>query len=186
MIWVQLIGFVGVALLIVMFQVNDRKKMLRIQMASALTMAIHFALLGATTGAALNVLRAMRNFFFIRYREHAWLLPVTVSVFLSVGVITWHDWTSIFPMIGSTIGTMALWQKKPHVIRFLSLIVPPFWFTYNFLNGSYAGMIGDTVVFTSALAGIYRFDIAPRLRRLEPALHEVEAAHDDHSKSRLV
>lgn len=185
MLWVQLIGFVGVALLLVMFQANDRKKMLRIQMASSLTMALHFALLGAPTGAALNVLRATRNFFFIKYRDHKLVLPLTLLAFVTVGLLTWHDWTSILPIIGVMIGTTALWQKNPRRIRQLSIMVPPLWFTYNMLNGSYAGMTGDTITFCSVALGIYRFDILPRLKRAAPAMQEAEAAHDMKIKSRL-
>lgn len=178
MLWVQLIGLVGVGLLLVMFQVNNRRTILRIQMASSLIMALHFTLLGATTGAAMNLLRVTRNFFFIKYRDRKWLLPVALAVFAAAGVLTWHDWTSILPVIGAAIGTTALWQNNPRYIRFLSILVPPFWFVYNFLHGSYAGMLGDTVTFSSVLTGIIRFDVIPKLRGVQTSLQTVEAPAD--------
>ncbi len=182
MIWIQLIGFVGVILLLVMFQVNDRRAMLRIQMVSALTMALHFALLGATTGAAMNVLRSVRNYFFIRYRHKKWLLPVAVGVFVTAGVLTWHGWISVLPIAGTAIGTTALWQKNPRVIRFMSIIVPPLWFVYNYINGSYAGMVGDSITFSSILIGIIRFDILPKLNRESLRPQEAEIQLDNREK----
>lgn len=73
--------------------------------------------------------------------------------------ITWQGPISLLPLLASTIGGIALWHKDPKSIRRWALIVPPLWFTYNVIVGSYPGMIIEIIMFTSNLVGEYRFDI---------------------------
>jgi hypothetical protein len=157
----QLVGIVGIGLLVATFQVNKRRSMLRIQMLSGLVWVVHYVLLGALSGAGMNFLVAVRNFLFDRYQKQSWVFVVVIIGFVIVAILAWKNWTSILPLIGSLLGTLAFWQKNPRTIRFLSISVSPFWFAYNLLNGSYPGMVGDSVTFASVLVGIYRFDIVP-------------------------
>lgn len=176
MFLVQLIGFIAVLGAFFMFLANNRHTMLRIHVLSSLLWALHYVLLGAPTGAAVNVLRAGRDYAFDRFRRHKWIYPTSLVLLVLVAILSWHNWTSIFPIIATTIGTTALWQKSPRRIRFLSLFVPPFWFLYNVTNGSIAGMVNDLIIFSSVLVGIYRFDVHPKIRRRKPVLQEVEVS----------
>lgn len=156
---IQIIGFVGVALLFATFQVNNRKYMLRIFTLAQLVFVLHFYLLGGYTGAAMNLVSAFRAYSFERFRQHNsifWIFLILISL---MAALTWQGWVSLLPAIGSGIGTVALWQKNPRYIRLLSLLVSPFWFAYNFLTGSYAGMTGDSIAFISVAIAIYRFDV---------------------------
>jgi hypothetical protein len=166
MLTAQLVGIAGICLLFATFQFNNRRTILRIQIASGLVWAVHYLLLGALTGALMNGLLSGRNYFFEKYRGKRIILWISLAVLLSAGLLSWKDWSSILPILGSSIGTIAMWQKKPTHIRLLMLAVPPLWFVYNAINGSFPGMLGDTVTFTSVLVGIYRFDIR---RQPEPA-----------------
>lgn len=173
MIWAQLVGVVGICILIAVFQFNNRKIILRLQLVSGLVWALHYILLGAFTGAAMNALMSLRNYVFEKYRHNGWMFWISVAVIVMAGLLTWRDWSSVFPLIASIVATIAVWQKNPRHIRFLMIFVPILWFCYNYLNGSYPGMVGDTVTFVSLLVGMYRFDIRkhqdmtkPRVRSL--------------------
>ena len=163
-VWIQLIGFFGVVCILLTFQFNNRKTILRIQLLSGLLWTIHFALLGAFTGSALNLLSSLRNYLFEKYRKHSWIFWLVISAFVIATILTWKNWTSILPFIGVMIGTASMWQKKPQHMRWMFAFVPPFWFAYNALNGSYPGMLGDTIAFVSVVSGIVRFDVLPKIK----------------------
>lgn len=166
MIEAQLVGLVGVAILFAMFQFNKRETILWLMMAAGAVWAAHFFLLGAYTAAIMNILVGIRAYVFDRYRHKAYLQWVMLVVVLIAGVLTWSNWTSTLPLIASVIANFALWEKNPRRIRMMMLMVPPLWFTHNIFNASYAGMLGDAVVFTSLLIAIFRFDI--RKQTLQP------------------
>lgn len=54
------------------------------------------------------------------------------------------------------------WPTRPKTIRRLALTVPPFWFSYNAITGSFAGMFVELILLFSNLIGQYRFDISPK------------------------
>jgi hypothetical protein len=164
-IWAQLVGAVGIISLIAIFQFNKRRTILRLQLLSGLIWTLHYILLGAYTGAGLNFLAAVRNYLFDKYRKRLFIYWLVVAAFTMITILTWKDWTSILPYVGTIIGTTAMWQKKPSHIRWMFVFVPPFWFVYNALNGSYPGMLGDTITFGSLAVGIYRFDILPMFKK---------------------
>lgn len=180
MLVAQIVGVIGLVLLIATFQVNTRKKMLRFQMASALAWTVHFLLLGAYTGAAMNLVTAVRNVVFIRYRRVQWVFWVMLVVAVAITALTFKNWTSLLPTVACIAGTIAAWQMNPMIIRAVALTGPPLWFVHNFFNGSYPGMIADSIAFGSVLVGMWRFDITPRLRRRQTALQELPI--DNNSK----
>jgi len=49
-------------------------------------------------------------------------------------------------------------------MRRLGLLSSPPWFTYNFISGSYPGMVIEVLLVTSNLIGQYRFDLKPAFR----------------------
>lgn len=159
-----LIGLIGVGLTILTFQINNRSLMLRVLAASCLVWVLHYILIGALTGAGMLLLAALRSYLFERYRHLNRVLWVMFAALILATVITWKNWTSILPLIGMILATIAVWQKSPRRIRLLSLTYAPFWVTYNLLNGSYPGMAADLIAFTSVLIGIYRFDVLPALQ----------------------
>lgn len=166
-IFIQSIGFVAFVLSLSIFQVNKRSSMLRIQLSACFLYAIHFFMLGAFTGAAVNVAGVARNFLFEKFRsaKHSWVLPIFfISIFFAVAILTWQGPRSLLPAIASIGGTLAVWQKNPRMIRLLSLLSPPLWLIYNVLSGSYPGILSEIFLLTSTLIGIYRFDIRKKKR----------------------
>lgn len=159
----QLIGGMGIALLIATFQVDNRSVILRLQVVSCLVWALYYFLMGAYSGAGMVLLAALRSFLFERYRDHEWLLEFFIVIYAAMTIAVWTGPTSILPFFGILLATIALWQQKPKTIRMVSLTPTIFWLPYNFLSGSYMGMAGDLVTFTSVLIAVMRFDVIPQL-----------------------
>ncbi len=159
---IQLIGFAGLAIAVVVFQLNKRQQMLRLNIWANLLFSLHFFLLGAYSGAALNAVGAARNYCFVKFRYRPWSIWVLwgfIAAFTLATILTWQGPLSILPAIGMISGAFAYWQPTAKSIRLLSLIAPPAWFIYNFFSHSYAGMLIEIFIFCSILIGMYRLDV---------------------------
>lgn len=156
-IYAQIVGFIALLSAIAVFQSNDRKKMLYIQLLTALLFAVHYGLLGAWTGVAMNLIGGARNYIFIRTRRQIWLYVVIIT-FIAASIVTWQSAYSVLPLVGMVSGTIAFWMSSSSKIRYLALLSPPVWFIYNFLVGSYAGLLAEMFIFASIIVGIQRFD----------------------------
>ncbi len=157
----QLLGLIAVVIALGTYQFNNRKTMLRLNMTAALFYAASFFLLGAFTGAAMNALGSIRCFSFSVIkptRKNVWVLLIFVVAAAALTLLSWEGSRSLFAMGGSILGALAFWQKSPRVIRNLAILVPPLWFIYDTLVGSYPGMFIEVFNILSILIGKYRFD----------------------------
>jgi hypothetical protein len=158
---VQIVGFIAVCFTCALFQVNSRRAMLAIGMIGGLLYATHFILLGALTGAALNLLNILKAGIFYRYnglRRPAWIPYFFIGTTVVIGIATWHGFQSLLPVAAGCAATFAFWQLNTQRIRRLALIAPPCWFAYNIIVGSYPGMLSEIVNVSSNAIAQYRFD----------------------------
>lgn len=150
------------------FQVNKRRDMLHLQFLASLIYVVHFLLLGAPTGAALNVIGALRDYAYHRntgrWRKN-WPPVLFTIVFITAGAITWQGPRSLLPMFAALSLTIAFWQRSPRMIRLFAIMSPPLWFTYDYLSGSYPGMIAEIFLLSSTIIGIYRFDTGTKPKK---------------------
>lgn len=168
----QSIGFIALIISIFIFQKNKRTTMLYILMTSSFLFMVHYLLLGAVTGAAMNLISTIRNYIFSKKDKCSWAnsslwLYFFIGVFIISGLITWEGYISILPIIGMISGSISFWISDPRKIRLVALIAPPLWFTYNFLSHSYSGMIAEILNVTSITIGIIRFDIMKKDEELK-------------------
>lgn len=164
-LFIQFVGFVGIMLLLTIFQVNNRKTILYLQIISCIVWALYYALLSSYTPAVLIAIGGVRSYLFEKYREHEWIYEMMIVIYAVATLVTWKNETTILALIGMIIATTALWQKHPRMIRLVSLPAVPFWIAYDVLNGSYMGLIGDMITMTSVVVGFLRFDALPYIRR---------------------
>ena len=158
----QIVGFVAVIISVTIFQFNKRTTMLRLGAVAAFIYSLHFLMLQAYTGSAMNLIGGFRSYIFFKVKpdkRHRWILILFIAIASVSTYLTWQGSVSLLPFIASSLGGIALWHKKPKHIRRWALIVPPIWFTYNLLVVSYPGMVIEIIMFTSNLIGEYRFDI---------------------------
>mgnify|MGYP001130253951 CR=1 FL=1 len=160
----QAIGFVAVIVTVSSFQIDNRKTILLLLMVSSSLYSIHFLLLGALTGSALNAINIARNYIFAQKYEYKWAnsrlwLLFFIVVFIFAGILTWDGLKTILPVVGMIAGVIAFWMKNTTHIRLLALIAPPCWFIYNFIVGSYPGMVVEVFTVTSIIIAVIRYDI---------------------------
>ena len=165
----QGIGMVALVFAILSFQNNKRNLILLFLGTAQVIFILHFALLGVWTAAAMNVVGSTRTFFFIFKGRKKWMdgnfvMYVFICLFLIAGILSWQNWLSILPVAAMMIETVGLWQKNTRRIRVIVFIPHPVWLVYNFIHGSYPGVLTEVFIVTSLIIGIIRFDILPCFR----------------------
>lgn len=163
---VQAIGAVGMILAFISFQKNNNKQILLFQTIAAVAFTLHFWLLGAFTGAAMNVLGASRNIVFYN-REKRWAnnrfwMYFFIALYIISGILTWENIFSLLPTLAMSLATVGLWIQNPKITRYVVLPTSPCWLIYNVVNKSISGVLTETFVMVSLFIAIIRFDILKR------------------------
>ncbi len=159
----QIIGFGGTALTIIAYQQSKRKRILGCTVISAALFAIHYIILGAYTGAVMNILAGTRSLVFMNNTKKWAKSKIWVAVFMVIYTVaciaTWDKWYSVLPLIAMLLTTVSNWFQSEKKIRFLTFPSSPCWLVYNILNASYAGIITEIFVMSSLIIAIIRFDL---------------------------
>lgn len=159
----QIIGFGGAALNCISFQQNKRSRIIGVQIFAAVMFIIHYILLGAYTGAALNFISLCRSVVFYNNSKKWAKSPTWLVFFIIVSLIgaaiTWVDWYSILPSTAMILTTVSYWMKSETKIRIITFPSSPCWLIYNIITGSVAGIVTECVVMTSLIVAIIRYDI---------------------------
>lgn len=158
----QGIGLIGMILLFVSFQNNNKKRLLLIQVFACIMFAMHFTLLGAYTGAGMNAAEVARNIVFsqdekLKYKK-AWIV-VFMMLFTVIGVISWQNSFSILPIIATNLSVIAFSMRTPRYIRLCYLPVSVFWLIYNISVFSVAGIITEIFCLTSIFIAFWRYGV---------------------------
>lgn len=163
---VQGVGYAALLFVVLSFQKKQRSTLLLVMLAGLLLFMLHYSLLGAWTGALMNLIEA--GVVFIAYKKDtakwaqhpAWLYAF-IGLYVIFGVVSFKGWVDILPVVAQAFGAIAVWQTNARAIRFLMLVPRPLWFTYNLVVGSQAGVVAEIFISASVLIGIIRFDILP-------------------------
>lgn len=166
MIWVQLVGLLALLLDISSVQFRLRKHILMVQIIASFTWAMHFLLLGAITGSAMNLVGVVRSISYFVFKDSKRNVLVPASIVLLSAVATtlvWQGYVSLLPMFAMMIAAIAFWQLDEQKIRVLLLLAAPLWFIYNYIFESYAGMLSDAIATISLVIALYRYRSKPDL-----------------------
>lgn len=161
---IQIIGFIASFFIIYSFQKEKRKSLLLFFFLGQVLFVIHFGLLGAKTAMAMNAVAALRTIIFSQkgsksWAENGYWVLFFIALFWLAGFLAWEGNRSWLLVIASTFESYALWKNKTKHIRFLMIMPRPFFFSYNLIVGSYAGMLAEIIMLISIIIGIIRFDI---------------------------
>jgi len=158
----QIIGLVGIVLMFFSYQHNDKKKILWIQAFAGAVWALHYIFLGKLTGMGMNLLEIPRDLIFGYRHEKKRQRILTVSfsaAFILVGILTWENGFSAFPVCGMCVSTFVFGLRNLRNIRLFSLAASALWLVYNILVFSVAGIFTEIFCLFSIFVAIYRFDI---------------------------
>ncbi len=138
---------------------RSRLGMLLAQLATNLCFALHYALLDAGTGCAMNLLAAAQVGAAIPLgtRPGFRLVYLAVLPFIAAGVaLTWNGLPSAFAAAGFALVSVARYQLDVWRFRLIMAVALPFWFGHNVLVASVPGMLSDVVGMALNLAMLVR------------------------------
>ena len=117
----QILGGIAVVLGFLSYQVKTSRKLLIIQTAVCITFSLHYLLIDAISGFALNSIGIIRNLAYAN-RDKKFLKSKAVPVIFAfvmglIGVLTWQNIASLLIVLGLVINTICLSLKNPQSIR---------------------------------------------------------------------
>lgn len=130
---------------------RGRAGMLAAQACCGGFFAGHFWLIGATTGAAMNVLAAAQAVAAIPLGERPGfrLVYVTLLPVIAVGVwLTWDGGPSLAAAAGTALVSLARYQVSVLRVRVFMAAALPCWFIHNVWVFSIPGMLSDVTGMT--------------------------------------
>jgi len=172
----QIVGITGTVLYILCFQMKHRLGIILVNATSRVLFVIQYCLLGAFSGAILDILGITAAFVATKkdkpfFKRHALLIFIlTVAVIVAGGVLSmvltlksvetvtaWIVILNILPTIGVLLHSSAFFLSEERKIRILSLVGSPFWFVYNTASKAYGSSVGDVLSMASIISAMIRY-----------------------------
>ena len=160
-----LIGLAAVATFLLSYQQKKRNNIILLNVISRCLYILQYLLLGAFSGAVLDVLGAIASVVasekdtgFVKKHLKAVIISVNLLIFgtgIAIAIAN-KSWLDLFSLAGVMLHTGAFWLNSEKLIRCVSLAGSPFWFFYNFMSQAYGSAIGDLLTMGSIILAMYR------------------------------
>lgn len=160
---IQIIGFIGVAVFILSYQIKSNRMLFLFQLVGSALFCLQFYLLDARSGCLSLALNILRNAMLMRYNEWKWIQwkgwPIIISGLFTVVLFgTWNGPISLLAFTASVSSTMGYWSNNARRIRLVNLVcASPCWLIYDCLVSSWGGMLNESITLASIIVSIIRF-----------------------------
>lgn len=156
----QSLGIVVIVLGFLTYQLRTREQVLVAHIATALCFSLHYLMIGAFSGMALNMVALIRNivYYFLGKNgpiKKRWAI-LFVVIISAAGLLSWQGWYSILMVLGLIINTYFMSSSNPQNIRKSILVSSPLVLSYDVLVLSVGGAVYESVAIVSAVIGIIR------------------------------
>lgn len=156
----QVLGGVAIILGFISYQLKTQKQLLLFQLITAAVFSAHYALIGAYSGMAMNLVGIVRTFTYRIYNDKS-STPPALPIFFAVVMaglcaLSWEAWYSVFVLFGLVIHTLCLAFRNPNNVRKSILVTSPLVLIYDAFAGSWGGMVYESVAIISSVIGILR------------------------------
>ena len=156
----QIFGVIAISLGFVSYQMKTQGQIILVQALTGLVFVIHYLMIGAYTGMAMNLVGVIRCIVYYFRNKRGSTEKVTPIVFTVVmaamGIFTWNAWYSVFMFLGLVINTLCLALSDPQKLRISVLITCPLVLIYDVFTASIGGIVYESVAITSSIIGIVR------------------------------
>lgn len=150
----QLFGVIGAIITISSFQFKDNKLYFSAQAAGGLCFAINFYLLGAYTGAVLNLINVARGFGYIaekKQKPYKTLVGVCI-LYVAATIFTFDGPLSVIACAAQLIGSFGMFLRNPAKMRIIQLAaVSPMWLIYNVFTFSIGAIVCESANMLSVI-----------------------------------
>ena len=152
----QILGFIPIILSYFVFHYDKRSTTIAIKATSDAVSALHFLLLGATTGLAINCVNVVRGICFSQKGRKKWASGIYMPILFCAATVTssllgWTGWESLLPMVGSSLAVMGYWCINTSHMRLFNLVGSSLWVIYGVIVFSVPTILQDTILVVSIL-----------------------------------
>lgn len=168
----QIIGIFAMFFNLFSYQQKTRKRAIICQLFGTILFTINFFMLGATVGAIMNFIGAVRAVIFINKEklkaDHIGWFAGFTAIYLVSYILTFtvlgKEPTAVnfilefLPVIGMIATTHSYRLTDAKAIRKFGLISSPVWLVYNIANFSVGAIICEVLSLGSIIIGIVRLD----------------------------
>ena len=172
----QIIGIVAMAMNCISYVQKKQTNLLVFQMLGGMLFSINYFLLGALSGAFLNISSFIRAIIFIKKdkfnaKHPAWTVGFIAVYFISYALIfTVFDKEplpinfilEILPVFAMIATLISYRYGEAKIVRRFGLISSPLWLTYNIANFSIGAIACEIFSLISIVIGIVKYDIKPK------------------------
>lgn len=152
----QLFGIGAMISLFLIYQQNDRRKLIAAKLSADAFWVAHYLCLGGIAGLIPNFVGIFRELVFINRRESNWashrFWPVLfILTNLSLGIYSFSSSFDLLPISASALVTLSLWLKNPRLTKIISIPVSAAFMLYDFHIGSYVGVVNESIAIGSII-----------------------------------
>lgn len=155
-------GVAGIVCNILVYQQKDAKRLLTVKLTGDVVWCLHYALMGAVSGAAITFLATCRELTFRLVDREAKAGKIAIGVFLVLAcgsaAVTWQGYHSLLAALASFLSVISFGKAIPSLSRKLCVPVSISMWVYNLIVGSWMGLVNETFTFISTLVGMWRHD----------------------------
>lgn len=157
----QILGTIALIILIMSFQKNNKKILLKYQIFSSLFFSLQYLCLNAITGCLMNGMTIIRNLIFYKYNKKVPViyLIIVISAMILLSIISFNGLISLLPLLAVILYSIAIWQDNLKLTRIIEVISCSLFIIYNIKVLAIVGLISTIIELISAIVAIYRFDI---------------------------
>ena len=157
----QILGLVLSAFSFFIYFAKTRRGILSVKLTCDIGYCIQQLMIGAPTGALLDVIAAFREVVFYHRQTKPWAAHRFWLWFFAVimgisPVFTWSGPVSLLPATGSVIAVFSFYCLNPCHIRILGLLATIPWFLYAVLTGNYGLVLSGIIQLVSIFLGLMR------------------------------
>ena len=157
----QALSIIAPILTVISYQFNSKKSVLLFLSGATLATAIAYFLLGATTGAVLNIICLLRNlvcYFFVKGKTSIYLTFAVCAIAMGAfGAVTWQGYVSLLIILGLVINSYFVILGDPQKLRYSILLTSTLVIIYNIIIFSIGGIANEALAIISSIIGIIRF-----------------------------
>ena len=165
-ILIQGIGALGTIAAIIAFQAKKHRSIILFRNANTLLFALQYLLLGATSGALMNMLSLVRNETYSwcikRNKKTIYAQIAFCIIYVISGIATWKGIESLIVIFSKFFSTYAYGIKDTKWLRIITLISVTLMLIYDALVGSWAGVVCEIFTIVSLVTALIRFFVLPK------------------------
>ena len=122
---IRIFGIIGLILCVIPFLFKKHKQIVLCKMFSELSFGVQYLLMGAYTGALVDLVSGLRNYLYKRLVEQGKSTMPVIIIFsvivIAIAIGTWAGAISLLPMLAKVITTVSYGMKKEWLLRLITL-----------------------------------------------------------------